>query len=538
MASSYPGGLDAFTNPTASDTLDSATVPHADQHSNANDAIEAIESTLGVNPQGGSATVVARLTALDSTVAGKETPSGAQAKADAAQAAAISTASADATTKANAAEANATAVANTKVASVTAGDSSVTVAGTSTAPTVAVNQSNLTIAQSQVTDLVSDLAGKAPATGISPSAITGTAVITSDARLGDARPPTDGSVTDAKIAVSGLSPSVITGTAVVKNPTSTQTITNSTAGIVPLAISQNGAAHTLSTSLAASAGEDTTALNVVSSNELSSAMWLTGKERGHGTLKIAHVQPDAASDANAGAISINLHPSFDYQSVIGTASFSSGATSVTFTTSSGAPTVGQQFKGTGIDSRTLITAVTGTSSPFTLTINIAATSNSDAGEYRTFTPTAAQGIFIDTYKTPGGTGYTSSGTTGSLLNLRNGGNAKLVLNANGQLQLPQTGATGGLVIGGDTVLYRAAAGVLRTNDIFYMNNTTTDSTVLCTSVTSGIATFVTPFALKNTGKLEWGQSGSTRDTFLYRSSAGTLKTDGAFVAASIDGGSA
>jgi hypothetical protein len=51
-------------------------VPHADQHSNANDAIEAIESTLGVNPQGGSATVVARLTALDSTVAGKAPATG------------------------------------------------------------------------------------------------------------------------------------------------------------------------------------------------------------------------------------------------------------------------------------------------------------------------------------------------------------------------------------------------------------------------------------------------------------------------------
>jgi len=121
MASSYPGGLDNFTNPSASDTLDSATVPHADQHGNANDAIEAIESTLGVNPQGSSATVVARLTALDSTVA-----------------------------------------------------------------------------------------GKAPATGISPSAITGTAVITSDYRLSDARTPLDASVTDAKIATT-LSPSKITG---------------------------------------------------------------------------------------------------------------------------------------------------------------------------------------------------------------------------------------------------------------------------------------------------------------------------------------
>ena len=76
MASSYPGGLDAFTNPTASDTLDSATVPHAAQHSNANDAIEAIESTLGVNPQGSSATVVARLADLDSAVAGKAPATG------------------------------------------------------------------------------------------------------------------------------------------------------------------------------------------------------------------------------------------------------------------------------------------------------------------------------------------------------------------------------------------------------------------------------------------------------------------------------
>jgi hypothetical protein len=64
-------------NPTATDTLDSATVPHATQHADANDAIEAIQVTLGVNPQGSSATVVARLTALDSTVSGKASLSAA-----------------------------------------------------------------------------------------------------------------------------------------------------------------------------------------------------------------------------------------------------------------------------------------------------------------------------------------------------------------------------------------------------------------------------------------------------------------------------
>jgi len=71
MSTSYPGALDSFVNPTATDTLDSATVPHATQHGDANDAIEAIQVTLGINPQGSSASVVARLTALDSTVAGK-----------------------------------------------------------------------------------------------------------------------------------------------------------------------------------------------------------------------------------------------------------------------------------------------------------------------------------------------------------------------------------------------------------------------------------------------------------------------------------
>ena len=46
------------------------------------------------------------------------------------------------------------------------------------------------IAQSKIANLTTDLAGKAPSTGISPSAISGTAVITTDARLSDARTPT------------------------------------------------------------------------------------------------------------------------------------------------------------------------------------------------------------------------------------------------------------------------------------------------------------------------------------------------------------
>ena len=73
MATAYPGAIDDFTNPTASDTLNSESVPHASQHADANDAIEAIETVLGTNPEGGEATVSARIGALETTVDTAET---------------------------------------------------------------------------------------------------------------------------------------------------------------------------------------------------------------------------------------------------------------------------------------------------------------------------------------------------------------------------------------------------------------------------------------------------------------------------------
>lgn len=49
MATSFPTSLDNFTNPTAADAMNSATVPHATQHADANDAIEALETKVGVD---------------------------------------------------------------------------------------------------------------------------------------------------------------------------------------------------------------------------------------------------------------------------------------------------------------------------------------------------------------------------------------------------------------------------------------------------------------------------------------------------------
>jgi hypothetical protein len=66
MTTSYPTSLDSFTNPTSTDTLDSATVPHAAQHDNINDAVLAIETELGTLPKGTFANVKARLAAYAS----------------------------------------------------------------------------------------------------------------------------------------------------------------------------------------------------------------------------------------------------------------------------------------------------------------------------------------------------------------------------------------------------------------------------------------------------------------------------------------
>lgn len=49
MAISFPASLDTLTNPSSGDQLSSVTVPHATQHADANDAIEALEAKVGIN---------------------------------------------------------------------------------------------------------------------------------------------------------------------------------------------------------------------------------------------------------------------------------------------------------------------------------------------------------------------------------------------------------------------------------------------------------------------------------------------------------
>lgn len=63
MSTDYPAALDSFTNPTSGVHQD--VVPHAQQHTDINDAMEAVQAELGTTPSGSRSTVKARLDSMD-----------------------------------------------------------------------------------------------------------------------------------------------------------------------------------------------------------------------------------------------------------------------------------------------------------------------------------------------------------------------------------------------------------------------------------------------------------------------------------------
>lgn len=62
MATSFPGGIDSF--PAVSGTMDTAPT-HSQRHTDLQDAVAAIETELGTSPAGASATVKARIEAIE-----------------------------------------------------------------------------------------------------------------------------------------------------------------------------------------------------------------------------------------------------------------------------------------------------------------------------------------------------------------------------------------------------------------------------------------------------------------------------------------
>ena len=76
MATNYPNSLDTLINPTSTDTLNSVTVPHHLQHANANDAIEALQTVLGISPAGSHLTVKDRIIAAETSISNQSLLNG------------------------------------------------------------------------------------------------------------------------------------------------------------------------------------------------------------------------------------------------------------------------------------------------------------------------------------------------------------------------------------------------------------------------------------------------------------------------------
>jgi len=71
MASNFPSSLDSFTNPSSTDAMDSVSVPHATQHSDLNDAVEALQAKVGADSSAVTSSLdykVAQLEALGASV--------------------------------------------------------------------------------------------------------------------------------------------------------------------------------------------------------------------------------------------------------------------------------------------------------------------------------------------------------------------------------------------------------------------------------------------------------------------------------------
>lgn len=68
MSTSFPAALDAFTNPTSSNTLANSTPSHSQQHANLNDAVSALEAKVGVTGSGVTTSHDYRISQLEDDV--------------------------------------------------------------------------------------------------------------------------------------------------------------------------------------------------------------------------------------------------------------------------------------------------------------------------------------------------------------------------------------------------------------------------------------------------------------------------------------
>jgi len=74
LATNFPNSLDTLTNPTSTSSLSNPS--HADQHKNANDAIEALQTKVGIDGSNDTNSIDYKISEIESTLSNLENSTG------------------------------------------------------------------------------------------------------------------------------------------------------------------------------------------------------------------------------------------------------------------------------------------------------------------------------------------------------------------------------------------------------------------------------------------------------------------------------
>jgi len=268
VTSQYPDAYDNLSERT--DASPATPNAHAQDHTDERNAINAIESELGLAPSGASATVRARLDALDTTVAGKETAgvaaalvddlSGVTNQAGARTNLGLGTAATkDVPGAGNASTSQVVLGTDTRLTDARTPLSTLTHASTHGA----AGSDPITIANTQITGLGTASTKDVPAAG---NASTSQVVLGTDTRLSDARTPSSTLSHASSHGSAGSDPISIANTQVSGLGTmSTQAASNvtitggSVTGITDLAIADGGTGASTASGALGNLGAEATA---------------------------------------------------------------------------------------------------------------------------------------------------------------------------------------------------------------------------------------------------------------------------------------
>lgn len=132
-----------------------------------------------------------------------------------------------------------------------------------------------------------------------------------------------------------------------------------------------------------------------------------------GSVTTDKVGSTAVARSNIRVFTVPAYVTTLPQTITGSGTFTSGSTSVTFGGTSATPVAGQAFSGTNVASDTVITAVSGSSGSWTLTLN-RATTGASSGTY-TVAPQGGDEVY---YKPGTAGGYPSTGVSLPIWHLR------------------------------------------------------------------------------------------------------------------------